>query len=130
MFRNDKTLAEGIRRGKNLYHLQCDTPTFEHASIARAVPTLETWHRRLGHVNYASIIQMARDGVAVGMPTNLSTTPPVCQHCILGKQTKRAVPKMRQGERAQGILDIIYSDLTGPEDVTSAVSVQLKSNTE
>jgi len=62
---------------------------------------------------------MAWDGVAVGMPTNLSTTPPVCQHCILGKQTKRAVPKMRQGERAQGILDIIYSNLTGPEDVTS-----------
>ena len=56
VLRNNKTLAKGIRWGKNLYHLQCDTPTFEHASIARAVPTLETWHRRLGHVNYASII--------------------------------------------------------------------------
>ena len=116
VLRNNKTLAKGIRRGKNLYHLQCNTPTFKHASIAQAVPTLETWHRRLGHVNYTSIIQMAWDGVAVGMPTDLSTIPPVCQHCILGKQTKWVVPKMQQGERAQGILDI---NLTGPEDVTS-----------
>jgi len=63
---------------------------------------------------------MAQDGVAVGIPTDLSTTPPVCQHCILGKQTKQVVPKLQQGERAQGILDIIYSDLTSPEDMTSA----------
>ena len=78
------------------------------------------WHCRLGHVNYASIIQMAKDGVTVGMPANLSTLLPICQHCILGKQTKWAVPKIWQGEKAKGILDIVYSELTGPEDVTSA----------
>ena len=63
---------------------------------------------------------MAKDGVAIGMPGDLSTLLPICQHCILGKQTKWAVPKIQQGEKAKGILDIIYSDLTGPEDVTSA----------
>ena len=30
------------------------------------------------------------------------------------------VPKTRQGQRAGGILDIVYSDLTGPEEVASA----------
>ena len=62
---------------------------------------------------------MAKDGVTIGMPADLSTLPPICQHCILGMQTKRAVPKIRQGEKAKEILDFIYSDLTGPEDVTS-----------
>jgi len=74
---------------------------------------------RHGHTNYASIIQMAKDGVAIGMPTDLSTIPPICQHCIIGKQTKWAVPKTRQGGRAKGVLDVIYSNLMGPEDVTS-----------
>jgi len=31
---------------------------------------------------------------------------------------------MQQGERAKGLLDIVYSDLMGPEDVTSAGGVE------
>ena len=65
---------------------------------------------------------MAR--VTVGMPTDLSTLPPVCQHCILGKQKKQAIPNTQQGERAKGLLDIIYSNLMGPEDITSAGGVK------
>jgi len=38
VLRNNKVLAEGIREGKHLYHLQCDTSHFEHAAIARNVP--------------------------------------------------------------------------------------------
>ena len=63
---------------------------------------------------------MAQKGLVTGMHTNLSTLPPVCQHCILGKQTKKAVLKTRQGERVSRILDTMYSDLTGPEEVISA----------
>ena len=83
-------------------------------------PSLEMWHCRLGHVNYATIVDMAQKGLVTGMHINLSTLPPICQHCILGKQTKKAVPKTRQGQRAGRILDIVYLDLTGPEEVTSA----------
>ena len=83
-------------------------------------PSLETWHCRLGHVNYATIVDMAQKGLVTGMCINMSTLPPICRHCILGKQTKKAVPKTRQGQRAGGILDIMYSDLTGPEEVASA----------
>jgi hypothetical protein len=71
-------------------------------------------------MNYVLIIEMAKGGYASGMPTNLLTLPTVCEHCILGKQTKKSVPKKWEGERSKGLLDIVYSDLTGPEDMTSA----------
>jgi len=45
VLRNSKVLAKGIREGKHMYHLQCNTPLFEHAVIAHAIPTLETWHQ-------------------------------------------------------------------------------------
>jgi len=54
------------------------------------------------------------------MPTDLSTLPPICQHCILRKQKKRVVPKTRQWERAKGLLDVVNANLTGPEAVASA----------
>ena len=37
--------------GKRLYSINTGTPLAEHAYIAARVPSLETWHRRLGHVN-------------------------------------------------------------------------------
>jgi len=42
VLRNNKVLAKGIREGKHLYHLQCNAPHFECATIACAVPNLET----------------------------------------------------------------------------------------
>jgi len=63
---------------------------------------------------------MAKEGVTIGMPTDLSNLPPFCQCSILGKQTKKTVPKMRQGGKAKKLLEVIYADLTGPEDVALA----------
>ena len=100
--------------------MQGDINTVEQANIARATPSLEMWHCHLGHVNYATIVDMAKRGLVTGMHVDLSTLPPICRHCILGKQTKKAVPKTRQGQRAGRILDIVYSDLTGPEEVALA----------
>ena len=63
---------------------------------------------------------MAKQGTTTGMLADLSTLPPICQYCILRKQTKKAVPKTRQGERAKGLLEVIHANLMGPEDVASA----------
>jgi len=68
-------------------------------------------------VNYTSIIEMAQGGYATGMPTDLSTLPTICEHCVLGKQTKKPVSKIWEGGRSRGLLDVVYSDLMGPEDV-------------
>jgi len=63
---------------------------------------------------------MAQGGHAQGMPANLLTIPATCEHCIVGKQTKRPVPKTRSGTQSANPLDIIYSDITGPEDIPMA----------
>lgn len=54
------------------------------------------------------------------MSIDLSSLPPICEHCIQGKQTLSSVPKVRQGERAKRPLERVYADLTGPMDVVSA----------
>jgi len=53
------------------------------------------------------------------MPTDLSTLPAICEHCIVGKQTKTPVLKVREGTRAKYKLEKVYSDITGPEAVTT-----------
>jgi hypothetical protein len=92
----------------------------EHSFIATRVPDIETWHCCLGHVNYKSIVDMSDNGMVRGMHVNLSSAPPKCQSCILGKQTTTPVPKVQERMRAAGILDVVYIDLTGPESVQSA----------
>ena len=89
------------------------------AHVAQRVPTVETWHRRLGHCNHRTIVDMARTKVVEGMHINLSYSPPKCNACILGKQTRSSVPKVREGIRALRPLERVFLDLCGPMFVTS-----------
>lgn len=91
-----------------------------HALITRNAADLETWHRRLGHASFQTIITMAKTGLVPGMPSTFTSMPPKCDSCILGKQTKNAVPKVRKGgRRATRKLEIVWVDLTGPQAVVS-----------
>lgn len=106
-----------------LYTLELHSPTADHALAVTHAPDLETWHRRLGHVGYQSLQDMARKGMVEGMSTSLSNAKaPKCESCILGKQTKTSVPKKRiegEGHRATRVLEKVWVDLTGPEDTVS-----------
>ena len=96
--RHGKVIVYGsFSPSKDLYVLNCpsahvtrpkisDTPS-SIALYSVHVPDIETWHRRLGHCSNRTIIDMARNKVVKGMPIDLSTSPPKCDHCILGKQT-------------------------------------------
>jgi transposase InsO family protein len=87
--------------------------------LATRTPDLETWHRRLGHCSVQTIIDMAQNKTAKGMPIDLSTAPAKCDNCILGKQTRSSVPKMREGVRATVRLGRVFVDLCGPMSVSS-----------
>ena len=89
------------------------------AHYASRTPDLETWHRRLGHCNTRTIIDMARSGVVEGMVVDLSTSPPKCDLCILGKQTRSTVPSVRENLKATRPLERVYVDLCGPMPVSS-----------
>ena len=89
----------------------------EHMNVAQAAPGPDTWHRCLGHVNYPSIIQMPEKQLPEGVPTSLDFLLQTCEHCVLAKQAKAPVPKMWEGGRAKRLLEKIFSDIAGPEDI-------------
>jgi hypothetical protein len=88
----------------------------QHASalVASHAADVETWHRRLGHCSIRSVVDMARKGSVEGMAIDLSSAPPKCTHCVLGKQTCSPVPKVREGPKAGTRLEKVYVDLCGP----------------
>src|SRR5882724_7655325 len=53
------------------------------------------------------------------MPIDLSTLLPICEHCMLRKQTKTLVPKLREGVREKVKLEKIFSDITSLEVVAT-----------
>jgi len=63
---------------------------------------------------------MARKNTVEGMTINLSSSPPKCEACVLGKQTRSAVPKVREGEKASRPLERVFVDLCGPIRPTSS----------
>ncbi|KAG1863022.1 hypothetical protein F4604DRAFT_1499797, partial [Suillus subluteus] len=74
----------------------------------------------LGHADYRAIYDLACSGDATGMPIDLSSLPPICDNCILGKQTRTHVLKVREGERAMHKLGIVHVDLMEHPDTVSA----------
>jgi len=48
------------------------------------------------------------------MPIDLSSALAACDHCILGKQTRSHVLKMREGCRATKRLERVFINLCGP----------------
>ena len=55
------------------------------------------------------------------MPINISTLPPLCEPCILGKQANMVVPKSCKGQRVTKLLEKVHSDIMGPEDVWTPI---------
>jgi hypothetical protein len=70
------------------------------------------WHRRLGHLNNASMKEM-KNGVVTGIGfAENDEIQKTCVPCAEGKQHRLKFPK--GGKRAEKILDRIHSDLCGP----------------
>jgi len=118
-----KVLMGTVLESRRLFGLSLRSPYMGHvhpstpsnsAHYAARTPDLETWHRRLGHCNNDTIIDMARKTAVQGMRIDLSSSPPRCNHCILRKQTRSAVPKVREGKRATHPLERVYVDLCRP----------------
>ncbi len=121
--RNKKTkttVMTGTRRDGRLWTIGGSSePKTKHSAKAFAA-TLETWHKRLGHIGVETIKRMARMNMATGMPVDFSLEPPLCESCIHGKQTRTSVPKKRKGKRSERKLGVVCVDLAGPQAVESA----------
>ena len=103
---------------KNLYSLALHSAHAEHTLMAQHAPNLETLHHHLGHANYQTIRDMVKSGMIPGMPPGLHLEDvPKCELCVLGKQMKTPVPKIRKegvGHRVTRKLEKVWVDLSGP----------------
>ena len=98
-------------------HFHTSFPSSAH--YVSRLPDVDSWHKRLGHCGPRAVLDMARSKVVEGMPIDTSSEPAKCPHCILGKQTRSSVPRVREGVKATCQLERVYVDLCGPMSVSS-----------
>ncbi|GJU59899.1 retrovirus-related pol polyprotein from transposon TNT 1-94 [Tanacetum coccineum] len=108
-------------RGSNLY-------TISMADIKKSSPICLLfkasktkswlWHRRLSHLNFGTINQLAKQGLVKGLPKLNYTKDHLCSACQMGKSKKEShlhKPEPSTNEKLQ----ILHMDLCGPMRVES-----------
>jgi hypothetical protein len=94
-----------------------DTYVFSARHSRSSKATLETWHRRLAHVQPDTVLRMVKEGMVDGMEITSTTRPALnsghCPPCLQGKQTRNEIPKETQ-TRAKEVLGRIFSDVCEP----------------
>jgi hypothetical protein len=75
-----------------------------------ATSSNELWHKRLGHLHYKALPDL--QNMVCGMPSISLSKNEICKGCMLGKNIKKSFPS--SDNRAQGILDLVHSDVCGP----------------
>ncbi|CAL8991390.1 unnamed protein product [Prunus brigantina] len=73
---------------------------------------LQTWHKRLGHLNERSIKLLENQGMVHGLP-HLEQISVVCDGCMQGKQHRDSFP-LESNWRATSPLELVHTDICGP----------------
>lgn len=109
------TVAAIAHRKDKLYEL-CVEGVTETANFCRINETIQLWHHRLGHLSSSGMKKLV--SMASGMDVKeLETSLELCETCVEGKQTR--LPHQTHRIRAKRPLELIYSDLCGPINITS-----------
>ncbi|BBN70319.1 multidrug resistance-associated protein 9 [Prunus dulcis] len=87
-------------------------PASELALRASVSHCLQTWHKRLGHLNKRSIKLLESQGMVHGLP-HLEQASVVCEGCMLGKQHRDSFP-LESTWRASYPLELVHTDICGP----------------
>lgn len=87
---NGKIVGTGSKIKKRLYQMRFSNHQSSVASTAlaaRATPnSIQTWHERLGHVNFSTLKKMNLADYVNGLViNNPSDPPPFCEGCVFGK---------------------------------------------
>ncbi|KAJ9552828.1 hypothetical protein OSB04_016873 [Centaurea solstitialis] len=76
------------------------------------------WHRRLSHLNYATINQLAKAGLVTSLPALKFTKEQLCSACEMGK-IKKSSHKQKVEHSTTKPLQLRHMDLCGPMHVQS-----------
>ncbi|KAE9618243.1 putative RNA-directed DNA polymerase [Lupinus albus] len=76
------------------------------------------WHLRLGHLNFKDLGLLSSKNMILGLPTTTTDQKRVCANCLISKQPRKAFSTYTMS-KAKEVLNIVYSDVCGPFDVTT-----------
>jgi transposase InsO family protein len=94
------------------YDEKYNQPKKEKLATTKATDDLLKWHRRLGHVNFETLKNMARDGTVRDLPASINTAQiPHCETCSLGKATRKPFTKDMHMRRATEAGEVVHSDV-------------------
>jgi len=103
-------------RMKNLYYVDDSNKSSVVARVADTSSSsrlsLETWHKRMGHLNVKDLVTACNNGVLRGIGIKQPNEEMQCETCLKGKMTKLSFPINIQ--KSLDILEIIHSDVCGP----------------
>ena len=128
--RNGKTLLTGEKPNETLFQLHMKPNIHLTQSDNRQPLTLValgadlrasiiTWHRRLGHISYHTLLKMVKEDLTVGLNINGDRDIPAtfCSNCEFGKLSR--IPLKTGRNRATRIGELTHSDVWGPIANTS-----------
>ena len=114
-----------IRRSKDDFeiaaiHLSGTSPLLQScednqrlALQASTKPTIEVWHRRLGHLGYENVLKTASNTTGIELDGMRTQRPDAtCRSCILSK-SQRTISRKKQTRRSH-IFDMVHTDVIGP----------------
>jgi hypothetical protein len=128
MVRGEMVLLKGVQFG-TMYKLKgrtisdgCNSSIVPNIGFEQErTPTLSgekvmLWHQRLGHIIEKGLRLIHGEGMVEGM-SNFSLDFDFCEHCVYGKNSWVRFPSGAM--RAEGILQLVHSDVFGPVSVPS-----------
>ncbi|GJS55460.1 retrovirus-related pol polyprotein from transposon TNT 1-94 [Tanacetum coccineum] len=108
-------------RGSNLYTLSLEI-MMSNSPICLLSKASKTkswlWHRRLSHLNFDYITQLAKQGMVCGLPRLKFKKDHLCSACALGKSKKHS-HKPKAEDSIQEKLYLLHMDLCGPMRIQS-----------
>ena len=88
---------------------------YTYARVTQSV--LDLWHKRFGHYNQRSLVELKKLKLVEDMP-NVSDEAQICEICQQGKQARLPL-KNNQAWRATEKLQLIHINVCGPMKTTS-----------
>ncbi|GJU44755.1 retrovirus-related pol polyprotein from transposon TNT 1-94 [Tanacetum coccineum] len=103
-------------RGSNLYTISMVDmmKSFPICLLSKASKMKSwLWHRRLSHLNFGTINQLAKQGLVKGLPKLKYTNDHLCSACQMGKSKKVSHPNKPEPSTNEK-LQMLHMDLCGP----------------
>lgn len=122
---NNKTIAIGYMDSNDLVRMAFKQTKIQRSCLASeekaSANSLQQWHRRLGHVNVATIKKMCSEKSVSGIELT-DTNDFFCEECLLGKMQRASHPSAEHRILQKG--ECIHIDLCGPMEHTGIGGVR------